>query len=124
MRARARHGVAAVLATTILLTLAGPSDAAPDVARRPGPEIVLVAQTPVSPPGSTFVVRLQLPGVPADGSVRIVVHQRVRSRSELALSMEGEGLRSDVFAHRDGHLDAPRAARRHAAPHRSPRLSR
>ena len=98
MRARARHGVAAVLATTILLTLAGPSDAMPDVARGPGPEIVLVAQTPVSPPGSTFVVRLQLPGVPADGSVRIVVHQRVRSRSELALSMEGEGLRTEVFA--------------------------
>ena len=98
MRIRARHGAAALLASSILLTLAGPSEAAPDPARGPAPEVVLVEQSAISPPGSTFVARLQLPGVPADGSVQIVVHQRVRSRSELALSMEGEGLRSEVLA--------------------------
>jgi hypothetical protein len=94
---RARVGAAALLAL-VLLSLAAPTSAAPDVALGPGPAIELVDQTPVAAPGSTFVAHVRLPGVPADGSVRIVVHQRVRSRSELAQSMEGEGLRSEVFA--------------------------
>ena len=40
---------------------------------------------------------VRLNGVPDDGSLALAVHQRVRSRSELAQSMEGEGLRSVVF---------------------------
>ncbi len=94
---RARVGAAALL-VLLLLSLTAPTGAAPDVARGPGPAIELVDQSPVAAPGSTFVAHVRLPGVPADGSVRIVVHQRVRSRSELAQSMEGEGLRSEVFA--------------------------
>ncbi|MEO6317743.1 MAG: DUF6049 family protein, partial [Acidimicrobiales bacterium] len=48
-------------------------------------------------PGGTFAVGLRLEGVPVDGSVEVVIHQRVRSRSELAQSMEGEELRSEAF---------------------------
>jgi len=62
-----------------------------------GAQIELVAQTPVVPPDGTFAVRLRLDGVPADGSIRMVVHQRVRSRSELAQSMGGDGLRSQAL---------------------------
>lgn len=94
---RGRVGAAALLAF-VVLTLAAPTGAMPDVARGPAPSIELVEQTPVTAPGGSFVVHVRLPGVPDDGSVRIVVHQRVRSRSELAQSMAGEGLRSEVFA--------------------------
>ena len=48
-------------------------------------------------PGGTYSARLAFEGVPGDGSVRVRIHQRVRSRSELAQSMEGEQLRSDVL---------------------------
>jgi hypothetical protein len=93
---RVRVGAAALLAI-VVLALAAPTGAMPDAARGPAPAIELVEQTPVTAPGGSFVVRVRLSGVPDDGSVRIVVHQRVRSRSELAQSMEGEGLRSEVF---------------------------
>ena len=43
------------------------------------------------------------------------MHQRVRSRSELAQSMEGEGSRTDVFATVIGRSRTSRPARRHAA---------
>ena len=42
-------------------------------------------------------MRLRLDGVPADGSIRVGLHQRVRSRSELDVSRSGDGLRSEVF---------------------------
>ena len=63
----------------------------------PAQEIELVSQTPVAEPGGSFVITVRLDGIPADGSVALTVHQRVRSRSELALSMEGQGLRSVIF---------------------------
>jgi Family of unknown function (DUF6049) len=63
----------------------------------PAPEIELVSQTPVAEPGASFVMTVRLDGIPPDGSMALAVHQRVRSRSELAQSMEGEGLRSVLF---------------------------
>ena len=61
------------------------------------PALILVEQTPVVTAGGRFEVRFRLDGIPGDGSLQVVVHQRVRSRSELALSMEGDGLRSEVL---------------------------
>lgn len=56
-------------------------------------EVRLVSQTPTVPRGGTFEVRVALDGVPADGSVQLVVHDRVRSRSELEASIDGSSLR-------------------------------
>ena len=77
----------------VLLGALGPVSAqvAPDV------EVELVDQTAVAAPGDTFAVGLRLEGVPGDGSVQMVVHGRVRSRSELDQSMDGDGLRSPVI---------------------------
>jgi hypothetical protein len=98
VRRRAR-AVAALLILPILSlpNLTGASARQPEPATGASPEIELVAQTPVVEPGGTFAMRLRLIDVPDDGSVRVIVHQRVRSRSELAQSMDGDGLRSEVF---------------------------
>jgi hypothetical protein len=60
-------------------------------------EIELIAQTPTVARGSVFNLRLGVDRLPADGSVQLVLHDRVRSRSELAASMEGGSLRRVVF---------------------------
>ena len=59
--------------------------------------IELVSQTPTVPRGGTFELRVRTDGLPADGSLEVVLHGRVRSRSELAASMEGIGLRTQVY---------------------------
>jgi len=59
--------------------------------------IELVTQTPVAAAGGSYVATLLLEGVPDDGSIALDVHSRIRSRSELAQSMEGDGLRGNVF---------------------------
>lgn len=61
------------------------------------PTIDLVAQTPTVARGGTFEVWVELADLPADGLLELVLHGRVRSRSELAASMEGNGLRSQVY---------------------------
>lgn len=97
----ARHRAATAVAIGLLLTLVGPEPSPASVPDRTSTvgsaQIELAGQTPVVPPGGTFAMRLDLEGVPADGSLRMVLHRPVRSRSELALSMEGDGLRSQVF---------------------------
>ncbi len=98
--ARRRRPASALLAAGLLLAVASTgadATARPAPARGAAVQIELASQTPVVPPGGTFAVRLRLAGVPADGSILVVVHQRVHSRSELALSMDGEGLRSQAF---------------------------
>lgn len=88
-----------LLASVVLALALGPQAAARPAARSSGvePLVILVEQTPVVTDGGSFAVRFGLEGVPDDGSLQVVVHQRVRSRSELALSMDGEGLRSEVL---------------------------
>jgi hypothetical protein len=61
------------------------------------PAIELVAQTPVAATGTPFVATIRLEGVPDEGSIALDVFSRIRSRSELAQSMEGEGLRCCMF---------------------------
>lgn len=71
------------------------AEAAPTAAGPPA--IELAAQTAVAAEGGSFVARVRLRGVPPEGSIRLRVHQRIRSRSELAQSMAGDGLRCCVF---------------------------
>src|SRR3546814_17222459 len=59
-------------------------------------ELELVAQTPIVARDGTYEARVRFDGVPADGQVRITLHDRVRSRSEIAQSMDGDGLRSEA----------------------------
>src|SRR3546814_6474506 len=59
-------------------------------------ELELVAQTPTVARDGTYEARVRFDGVPADGQVRITLHDRVRSRSELAQSMGGDRLRRDM----------------------------
>jgi hypothetical protein len=97
-----RHRAVGAIAVAVLLAVIAPDAggaALPDhhPATVGSARIELSAQTPVVAPGGTFAMRLTLEGVPADGSLRMSLHQQVRSRSELALSMEGDGLRSQVF---------------------------
>ena len=61
------------------------------------PAVELLAQTPTVAVGGVFELMVRLPEVPGDGSIELVLHSRVRSRSELAGSMEGTGLRGTVY---------------------------
>jgi hypothetical protein len=94
-----RRALAGLVAVGSLLAVgglpAGASNQRPPAAA--DAQIDLVTQTPVVAQGGTFAVWVRLGGVPAEGSVRLVIHARVRSRSELAASMEGAELRGRVI---------------------------
>lgn len=82
---------AAVVLGAPLPTVAAPS--APATApTQAEAAIELVGQTAVAEPGGTFSVRVRLENIPGDGSLRLDLHQRVRSRSELAVTMDGSSL--------------------------------
>lgn len=57
----------------------------------------LVSQTATVGVGGTFDVWLRFGMVPDDALVEVVLHGRVRSRSELAASMEGSQLRGEIY---------------------------
>ena len=91
---------------TILLALAptsvaaGRTSAGPDLEpTQPTGEAAprLLGQSASVAPGGAFELVLDPASLPADGSLRVVLHGRVRSRSELAASMDGEALRSTVY---------------------------
>lgn len=69
----------------------------PQPAQAASPGIELVSQTPTVSRGGSFEARVRLPDVPQDGSLELILHGRVRSRSELAASMEGNALRSQIY---------------------------
>jgi hypothetical protein len=58
----------------------------------------LVAQTATVSPGGQWDASVALGATPVDGSLEVVLHGRVRSRSELATSRDGIGLRSVIRA--------------------------
>lgn len=93
----------ALLALLALLLVVAPRGVA---ASAPGPtpgrstavpSIELVSQTPSVARGGTFEIRMLLPEAPADGRLQVLLHGRVRSRTELATSIEGLGLRSQIY---------------------------
>ncbi|MGK2950040.1 MAG: DUF6049 family protein [Acidimicrobiales bacterium] len=91
-RLRAALALATVILVGAPMPTAAARSAAPAAPSQAGPSIELVGQTAVAEPGGTFSVRVRLEGVPGDGSLQLDLHQRVRSRSELAVTMEGTGL--------------------------------
>ena len=92
-----RRVPAALLVMVTVLGASGAPSAARPLAGRAAPRIELAAQSPTVARGGTFDLWLDLPEVPFDGSIEVVLHNRVRSRSELATSIEGTGLRSTLY---------------------------
>lgn len=86
-------GLAGLAAPTADLAAAAPEP--PDATQLAS--VQLVSQTPTVPRRGTFEITVRTDGIPADASLELVLHGRVRSRSELAASMEGEALRTQVY---------------------------
>jgi hypothetical protein len=95
--ARAGRALAgAALALVALLTTTSGALAAPRRSSDTRPTLTLVDQTKGTPPGGAFSLALRASGVPAGATVEITVHDRVRSRSELASTFDGKALRRAV----------------------------
>lgn len=82
---------------TLLPTTGAASQVDPDATQAVSSAIELVSQTPTVPSGGSFELVVRLVGIPEEGSLELAVHGRVRSRSELAASMEGDQLRGQVY---------------------------
>jgi hypothetical protein len=95
--ARLALALAAAAAVLAVATPSLPARAEGAAPAGPSAAIELVRQTPVAVPGQPFVADVRLTGVPADGSITLDLHRRIRSRSELALSMEGDELGSLIY---------------------------
>lgn len=101
MTSRSGRLAAAALALAAGLTIlpAAPGGGAPvpSPTQEELPALGLVRQTSTVPARGLFEAWLDGADLPADGSVELELHGRVRSRSELALSHEGRGLRTTVY---------------------------
>jgi hypothetical protein len=87
-----RAGRLAAAAAAASLVVAGPT-----AAQEPADaedHLVLVRQTPWVPPGGTFALRVRVDDAPDDAELRVALHDRVRTRSAFARSLEGTGLRA------------------------------
>ena len=91
---RAARAAVAVLTVALVLGLPQAEGQEPAEDERPP---VLTAQTGPVGTGDTFELGLDAGSLPPDGTVELVLHGRVRSRSELTVSMQGDGLRSTVY---------------------------
>ena len=93
-RATVRHRLARAagpLAAALALLVALPGAVA---AQDQDPTLALVAQTPTLDHGGAFIATLRAEGAEPGAQVRLTVHDRVRSRSELGRTFEGSGLRT------------------------------
>jgi hypothetical protein len=103
VRARARfRALLGALALAGLAGLTPPAAGAAAALTEPAEiarlaSVQLVSQTPTVPRRGTFEITVRTDGIPADASLELVLHGRVRSRSELAASMEGVALRTQVY---------------------------
>ncbi len=89
-RAARLLGSVVVLAATAL----GPRGAS--AVEQAEPVLELAAQSAGVDVGGTFSVAVLPAGMPADTELRVTVHDRVRTRTELGTSSEGEGLRRSL----------------------------
>jgi hypothetical protein len=86
-----------MLAAVALVLLLGGIDRPADAqAQAPaaGAGFRLVDQTAIVSAGQPFTIAFAPNGFPPDATLSVVLHDRVRSRSELARAIKGEGLRS------------------------------
>jgi hypothetical protein len=112
-RRRCGHLALAALLVTAVALAGGPVASArttPQAPARAAGTIELVSQTPTVARGGTFDLWVRLVDLPADGLLELVLHGRVRSRSELAQSMEGNGLRSQIYRVKPTVAELPVAA--------------
>ena len=89
---------AAVGAALCALVALAPAAAGAGSTSGTGASVILASQTPWVKPGNEFVLRLQVVGVRDPTAVELVVavHQRVKSRSQFALTEKGQLLGSTV----------------------------
>jgi hypothetical protein len=95
--AAAGTAVATALApATAVATGAGAGTGAPPRQDDPRVELTLIGQSPSVVPGASFTADLDVEGLPPGSVVRVAVHERVLSRTELDRTFNGEGLRAVV----------------------------
>jgi hypothetical protein len=88
---------ALVAALAALVVAAAPMPwAAADGHRQSPPEVVLASQSTLVDGGGTYTAAIRVDGLPTTDAIRLTVHDRVRSRSELATAGAGKGLRTSV----------------------------
>ena len=89
--------IAAAVGTALCALVAlAPAAAGAGSTSGTGASVILASQTPWVKPGNEFVLRLQVVGVRDPTAVELVitVHQRVKSRSQFALTEKGQLLGS------------------------------
>jgi hypothetical protein len=91
---RGLAGAAAVLALTVALAVAPVG--AQDAADEGDASLELVGQTLGVDPGGALALAVRPGGLPAGAQLRLVLHDRARSRSELARANDGDGLRATL----------------------------
>jgi hypothetical protein len=85
--------IAALVVATVVLGAAPASGSAQVRAAAQAPTVRLLGRTPWVGDGFDFELSLQVAAAPAGSTVRLQVHDRVRSRSEFARTVDGEALR-------------------------------
>jgi len=100
--------VAALLAAGAALLGLAPPAATQDGDLGDAPPVLAHQRTFVAT-GDTFELGIDPASVPADGSVEVLIHGRVLSRSELELTTAGAGLRSTVYQVARAAAELPRA---------------
>jgi len=83
--------VAAAVLAAVAVAVPAPAGAQSDEA-----DLRVVSQTPWVVPGGTMAVRLRVEGAPPGAELRASLRNRVRTRSEFARAVEGQGLRSEL----------------------------
>lgn len=105
MRRLLAGAVAVVAAAVVVPDPAAGQDDEPGLADH----LTVVAQTPWVEPGLAFNLRLRVDDAPDDAELRVSVRNRVRTRSEFARAVEGNGLRSELGEVRTTLADATNA---------------
>lgn len=95
----------AAAAAAALLATGAPAGTAAQSEDDGAAHLVVVRQTPWVPPGGTFAIRLRIDDAPPDAQLRVSVHDRVRTRSAFARSLDGLGLRARLGERRVANVD-------------------
>ena len=119
--------IAALVAATVVLGALPPPGSAQAGAAQ-APTVRLLGRTPWVGDGFDFELSLQVAAAPAGSTVRLQVHDRVRSRSEFARTLDGEALNDVQWVDgapsgrgRAGTGELRRPDRPRTGPRRSPR---
>lgn len=87
----------AIATLLVLASVTTPIGARAEPVAASTPVIELVSQTATVAVGGTFAAWLRVDAVPGDALIEVVLHGRVRSRSELTASMDRKQLRGEIY---------------------------